>query len=215
MRHSRRALLSILLALPLALASVFWPERSEACDPPIPLDTFLLRADAIVFGTVSELIDSKEPEGFVHLRLRDMNIVATRWSLAGSLQIDVRGALDGHSIVPRRYEQRLVEGGRYLLFLSGGAWGDAPLTRGAPAIFPVGASGAVECAGGQIFGLTSHGLLCSTGSRQVAPALDEGALANQLRRRVARARIQRPDQARTEDTRAASSALLRLPGGRP
>ena len=161
-------------------------------------ETILLRTDAIFVADVDGLSEVKE-QGLVEVRLSNPNIVSTRWNGVPPM-FRMRGRLDETAnVVQFGHHQEIRKNTRYLFFLRGGRWRSTPLIDDYRPNFPI-SDGIVQCAGGQIFGITSHGLFCSTPERQAGEPLTEDRMVALLRRALERARHHRPEMASSQDT---------------
>ncbi len=168
--------------------------------PTLATDVVLLRSDAIAFVTIEKIEASPSQPGLFSLALNNVDLLSNRLNLpqGQTLTLQTRGLLDTQrrlhihrDIIP------LEVGGRYLVNLRGGAWTSGPFAEHCPPIHAVRPDGVVSCAGGEIYGIGSHGLLCSTQAQQVGRPYTETQLASALRRALDDARIRRPDEARS------------------
>jgi hypothetical protein len=158
----------------------------------------LLRADAILFATVTRLSRVTDSGNLVSVQLDSVVTVNSRFTDPVSL-LRVRGTLseDRNAALMVRIGQAgvLRQGKRYLILLRGGSWRVAPLLSGGENMLEVRTDSVVGCGSGQVFGIDDYGFVCSTSERQAAPPLTEAALADLLLRRIRRAEQQRPELA--------------------
>lgn len=186
------------LATALTLSVVCSASRTHAdTSAPNVLDVTLLRSDAIVFATVSTATAAIDDELAVDIGVTNVVVVGTRWQrlkLEGfRVAGDLRVLREGETSVRVPHRGELVVGRRYLLLLQGGAWQFGPFTRSDDAIYEVREDGAMLCAGGEIYGISATGFVCSVADDQVGSPLSESTLAGLIVTSLSHARLRRPE----------------------
>ena len=190
------------LSLVLAFGSTGSAQRALA-----HTDSMLLRSDLVVFADVTAVVPVVESR-LVTVRLGNARVVANRFRQVPT-EFRVRASDTASGAVEFGHYQRLEEGKRYLFFFRGGRWHSSPLIQFGTPLFPVREDGTVLCAGGEVYGINSHGLACSTTERQAGAPIKEERLAALLTSRRARAVRHRRAEAAEED--AADRELRLLP----
>jgi hypothetical protein len=177
-------------------------------------DSTLLRADAILFTTVSALNDASDDAEATDVSLADSRIVMTRWDRNGNAPSRIRVAgrrFDPGEVKIDRTGEVLKQQQRYLLLLQGGPWFTSPLLIAPEAAFPV-VDGIVQCAGGgAVYGLGAEGLVCSTPAQQAGAPLTETEVMDLLARRLKQAAARRPALAQKYAAQSQPLQLTRKP----
>lgn len=168
-----------------ALATQFMPR---------PLDHTLVDAAGVVFATVvliGPTGDSPERDGaedtlstYVSLD----QIVPVFWNAIPDIKSSTTIAIRGEStidtpnaIVLPSHRGDLVVGGRYMFIFEAGGWDGDPFASSLAGVYPVDEDTAiVQCAGGEIYGLSESGLICSTRERQFGDAMTEDEVRTEL-----------------------------------
>jgi hypothetical protein len=180
--------------------------------PEEAFDVTLLRADAIAFVTVDRLVPADDDPESVDVFFEGARTIANKWSASGTDGALAPGndsnagafveRIRVHGPQPNQDSVKILgspfgfeRGGRYLLFLQGGAWRDSPLQDGPEPFFQV-VDDVVRCIdGGGVYGVSMGGMVCSTPDQQVGTPLTEEEVATLLERRLSHAAARRPDVA--------------------
>ncbi len=213
MRTKRATIWGVGLAA-LVAVSINQHEGEAFVRIPYATDAVLLESDAIVIATVEKVGIARDDGEAVELTLSRARYVGGRWDSSTQARTIMRVRRARHndtSVRPRVSEPAMREGGRYLLFLRGGRWGDAPLIGVAQSIYEI-RENQVLCNGGEIYGVGEFGLLCSTREQQAAPALSEPALSDALGEALRVARLRRPAMASSNDRAHRTFQLARYAG---
>lgn len=160
---------------------------------PRPFDAHLLEADVIVFATVSRITASSLQEGTFDIELTDENVVSSRFETAEGLRFRVRGMRVDGVLRVGNFHGKFQEGSRHLFFLQGGGVTISPFGPAGLGIWNVDDASQVLCNGGEIYGISPEGLVCSNRSQQFGEPLTEAELAPLLATSLAHARIRWPE----------------------
>lgn len=178
-------------------------------------DFALLSADEIDFATVEHLEIASDDAESCDVTLSRVSTVFSRWSGYKTHGIRVKARLnedsDGVLQADVAHVASLVVGQRYLFLLRGGSWQVAPFS--VFGVARVSEEGFMTCAGGEVFGLSPFGLICSTREAEVSAPLTESELAVSLARSRSNARARRADFAAEQDRNAQPLTLIRDSSG--
>lgn len=166
---------------------------------PTSIDRVLPESDAIIFGTITALTPAAEGER-AKVTINDTHVIVSRWSLGTELSFSVAGtATDEGCLKPyKSNSHELCVGTRYLLFMRGGDV-DSPFLPFTQSIFPMSKEQTIMCAGGEVYGISPSGLVCSKQEYQMSPPLHEAVVTAVLVREHRAGRQRRPGLAAAND----------------